>query len=297
MNKKINMLFILMLSIIVLTGCNKNEPKKEEEENLTFFEWANKNLETGDKPRKINCPEMNENSFMIGSDKIFVTDNTIYKYNTKQLFSNDKNCKEVGSIDNPIAVSRDNAINEKGILYNDFWQKVKDANYDGNFEKDNYHDGWKEYLKRFNINKKILSASDIHSYSMDKYIPHYEIITYTNDGLYLYYIDYTNYSSNECPKGKEFKYKVNIDSLKDEEIIKVYGSIIKTDKAFYTLSSNVINKEECEKYADVKCEYSYYLIKDDILTKYYDEIMNITNEYFITKNYELISVPGYFYLP
>ena len=297
MNKKTRVLFILLVSVILVSGCSKTE-KIEDNKNLTFTEWAEKNIEINNNIRKINCPEINENSIMSGSSEIFITDNNIYKYNVDKLFSNDKNCKLIGTIDGskPMAVNRDNAIDETGTLYNIFWQRVKDENYDGNYEKDTLHDGWKEYLKRFNVNKQMISASDIYSYDEQRHIPNYEIITYTNDGLYLYNIDSTNYSSNDYPKGKEFRYKINTDDINDEKIIRLYGSIVKTNKAFYTLSSNLTNKEECNKYADVKCEYEYSLKKDETLTKYYDEILNITNEYFITKDYELISVGGYYYI-
>lgn len=289
--RKIFLISLLIATMcFVLVGCGKTKIK--EEKNLTFTEWAKKNNKIYNDIRKINCPEINESSIMSGSSEIFITDNSIYKYNVDKLFSNDKNCKLIGTIDGakPIAVNRDNAIDETGTLYNIFWQLVKDSNYDGNYEKDDLHDGWKEYLKRFNVNKQIISASG--NYSSERDIPDYEIITYTNDGLYLYKIDYINSNNSN---GTEFKYKVNTDSLKDEEIIRLYGSIIKTNKAFYTVSSNVINKEECNKYADIKCAYEYDLKKDETLTKYYDEILNITNEYFITKDYELVNVTGYYY--
>lgn len=293
MNKKIRVLFVLLVSLIFVSGCSKTE-KIEDNKNLTFTEWTEKNIEIDNKIKKINCPEINENSIMSGSSEIFITDNNIYKYNVDKLFTNDKNCKLIGTIDDskPMAVNRDNAIDETGTLYNIFWQRVKDENYDGDYEKDTLHDGWKEYLKRFNVNKQMISSSDIFSIDEERHIPNYQIITYTNDGLYLYNIDYMSSSD-----GKSDTYKVNTESLNDEKIIRLYGSIVKTNKAFYTISSNLTNKEECNKYVDVKCEYEYSLKKDETLTKYYDEILNITNEYFITKDYELISVGGYYYVP
>lgn len=290
MKKKIICGLSVFTICFVLVGCD--QPKVKEEKDLTFTEWAQKNNKIYNDIKKINCPEIEESSLMSGSSEIFVTDNNIYKYNVDKLFSNDKNCKLIGTVENAktIAVSKDNAIDEMDTLYNDFWQKVEDSNFDGNYQKDDKHNGWKEYIKRFNVNKQLISASG--NYSIGKDIPDYEIITYTNDGLYLYKIDYIN-SNNS--KGTEYKYKVDIDSLKDEEIVRLYGTIIKTNKAFYKISSDIINKEECNKYADIKCEYEYSLKKDETLTKYYDDILNITNSYFITKNYDLVDITGFYH--
>ena len=123
----------------------------------------------------------------------------------------------------------------------------------------------------------------------------YEIITLNDNDLIAYNIDYMNYG--EYPNGKDFVYKINIDNINDEKIIKIYSSIIKTDKAFYSISSRKTNKEQCDKYADVKCEYEYFLKKEEILSKYYEEIMNISSNYFITYNYELISMAVLYYEP
>lgn len=287
--KKMYLFLIFLFSLLLISGCSpkRKTEKIENRKKLNFSEWAIENLKYENKIKKINCPEITENSFMSGSDSIFITGNNIYRYNVNKLFSNDKNCKLIGKIDktNPIAVSRENAVDETGTFYNDFWQKQKDENYDGNYQKDTLHYGWKEYMKKFNINKKLISAED--NLYRKSHVPSYEIITYTNGELFLYNIEHSY--------DVEYKtYKVNTDSLNDEKIIKLYGSIIKTNKAFYTLSSNVINKEKCSKYADIKCDYEYNLKKDEILTKYYNEILNITNQYFITTDYKLIDVGDYY---
>lgn len=282
-------LFILLIAIIAISGCSKNEVDNSD---LSFTKWAVNNIKIDNEIKRINCPFINENSIMSGSDKVFITDDNIYKYDVDKLFSNDMNCKLVGKITNPMAVKSENAIDEDGILYNDFWQKVDNDDYDGDYVKDNYHDGWKKYLSSFDINKKLVSARDIYSSDPERNIPNHEIITYVNNELYLYNIDYMSDSN-----GKSSSYKVNTDSLGDEEIIKIYGSIVKTNKAFYIVNSNLVNKEECSKYVDIKCIYEYSLKKDEVLTKYYDEILNITNKFFITKDYDLVSIGGYFYIP
>ena len=74
MNKKIRVLFVLLVSLIFVSGCSKTE-KIEDNKNLTFTEWAEKNIEIDNKIKKINCSEINENSIMSGSSEIFITDN------------------------------------------------------------------------------------------------------------------------------------------------------------------------------------------------------------------------------
>lgn len=279
----------MIIGLIIICGCSQNRTKNEEV--LSFSDWAIKELFENDnsKIKKINCIEINENSIMSGSNEIFVTDNNIYKYNTDKEFSNNTNCKLIGSINEnkPIAVSQNNAIDEYGVLYNVRWQKINDKNYNGNYVKDTLTDGWREYFKRFKVNTNMISANDFFSGDEKRNIPYYNILTYVENELYAYYIDYG------YPNGKEFKYKINIDEIGNEEILRLYGSFVKTNKSYYMINANIINKDMCEKYVDVDCEYSYLLKKDEILTKYYDEIMNITNDYFITKDYEMISVNDY----
>ena len=54
----------------------------------------------------------------------------------------------------------------------------------------------------------MISSSDIFYIDEDRHIPNYQIITYTNEGLYLYNIDYMSNSD-----GKSDTYKVNIEYL------------------------------------------------------------------------------------
>lgn len=50
---------------------------------------------------------------------------------------------------------------------------------------------------------------------------------------------------------------------------------IKTDKAYYYVDKYKTNKEECEKYVDVKCVYDNRIKKDNTLTEYYNNILYI----------------------
>ena len=76
-------------------------------------------------------------------------------------------------------------------------------------------------------------------------------------------------------------YISNPELINNEDIIALYylqkPIYIKTNKAYYILSKYKTNKEECEKYEDIKCEYSYKLNKDETLTKYYNDIKYLAN--------------------
>ena len=134
--KKYFRIIFLLLFVCIVTGCRKTA---DDSKKLTFAEWSIKNSNTSQTEiKKIDCPELNENSILAGSSKIFISDNNIYAYNVDKKFSNEKNCKAIGTIEGNkgIAVSQDNAIDANGFLYNDFWQRVDNINYDGTYVKD-----------------------------------------------------------------------------------------------------------------------------------------------------------------
>ncbi len=65
-----------------------------------------------------------------------------------------------------------------------------------------------------------------------------------------------------------------------ETLVGIYGSYIKTNKAYYVYGAT--NKNECAKYADIKCEYG--IVKDKTLSDAYDEIYYMNNYYLIMKS-------------
>lgn len=68
----------------------------------------------------------------------------------------------------------------------------------------------------------------------------------------------------------------------DEKIVAVYETyvshLIRTDKAFYRITRYKKNKTECEKYADIKCVFEYKIVKDNIFSKYINDIKFIGND-------------------
>lgn len=281
MKKKMVIFLLLLFSTILLSGCNKkrNNVKKKE---LNFVEWAEKNLvdfyPSSSKAATINCPEINKDSIMIGSNDNFTNGKNIYAYSEYELFSNDKNCKFIESFKGDKLITLVSSVNtvaidEKGRLW-DLDNTTNKINY-------LYSNLWADWINTFNdqnINNSIISA--FNSQETESSLPAHNIVAYNNNELNLY-----NFSFH---KGENKKYKVNIDNIENEKIEKIYGSIVKTNKAFYIIKPYATNKDKCEKYIDIKCIYENKLIKNKILTKYYDEVLNITNKSIITKNYKVI---------
>lgn len=79
-------------------------------------------------------------------------------------------------------------------------------------------------------------------------------------------------------KSQNSTFEITETEINDkEEILSLYNDkYIKTNKAYYYATKYKTNKSECEKYADVECEYSYKIVNDKILTKYYNNIKYIT---------------------
>lgn len=283
MKKKILIFSIIIISILIITGCD-NTNENVLDENISFIEWFQQNVKYMNNVRRINCPDLTGDSIMYG--EYFVNGGKMYKYNVDKLYSNETNCKLIGTMENDeygIAINNMGIINNDGILYNDYWANQKCENCGGVFVKDNLHDGWVNYFEAVKINTNIISSNNMSHINQ----PNYDIITYVDGELVAYYRNYMD------DKRKIGEYKIDISSIGEEDIINLYNGIIKTNKSYYYISRKTTNASECNKYVDIECEYKYYLEKDDTLTKYYNEIMNIDYAHIITNNYEVVDMSGY----
>lgn len=63
-----------------------------------------------------------------------------------------------------------------------------------------------------------------------------------------------------------------------------------TNKAFYSYSEKIIN--DCEKYADVECEYKSEYILDEEFSKFYEEIIYFDGSILIDVNYNVYTNNG-----
>ena len=78
------------------------------------------------------------------------------------------------------------------------------------------------------------------------------------------------------------KEEIELNLDKDEKIVQL-TKYIRTNKAYYNVEKYKINKEACEKYVDVKCQYKRKLVKDKILSLKYNDIYYV-NEYLVMKD-------------
>lgn len=123
-------------------------------------------------------------------------------------------------------------------------------------------------------NYKVLDANEfeiVDGYAGNGYVgknDNYDL--YLGNGVSLK--DNNLYIDNKLIKESEIS--------EDETVIALYSGqekqYIKTDKAYYYVNKYKTNKEECEKYIDVKCVYDNRIKKDNTLTEYYNNILYIT---------------------
>lgn len=97
-----------------------------------------------------------------------------------------------------------------------------------------------------------------------------------NREVYWYKEDKTDETSTKKEK------IVLLEVPEDEIILGLHGTALKTDKNYYTLQQ--INEEECEKYADVKCEVK---MARSSLSDVYDDVLVLTEKMLIEKDYKV----------
>lgn len=150
----------------------------------------------------------------------------------------------------------------------------------------------KKYSTTNNNCKKVDTEIKFDSFSRDRIISIDKKIYNYIDGIVeetgLKYSDYFDFEIELNPRyGIVNNNKVYDSSNKElysfengEEYINTITGIIKTNKAYYKYG--IVNKKECNEYADIKCEYG--IIKDDELTSAYDDIYYINKNYYILKS-------------
>ena len=115
---------------------------------------------------------------------------------------------------------------------------------------------------------------------------------YGENQMYYFYYDSNkkevySYSSDLSKMSSQPIFSLD----KDEEVEYITYGGIKTNKNFYQYRRQPINKEECEKYADIKCELKngFYAINDENITNNFEQIKFISygggSYYILDKNF------------
>lgn len=262
MNRKL--FYVVLLSIcFLISGCSNNsnssstleEHKDNENKNVkevlsrvrnTSYDW--------------NCEvPLNEIKDIGSANSMFITnDGLLYEFNLMQKYSTtNNNCRKIDTdyrfkrFINGAIISTDNKI--YAYYNNEFVERMSGWTEAFNYDLFDYNENVMILNGEFDIN---------HRYGIVK-----NNKVYTYDKGYITQVDIKN--------------EEEIFSIpSDETVIGLYESYIKTDKAYYKY--DIVNRNECNTYADIECEYG--IVKDEVLTKVYDDIYFINNNYIIVKD-------------
>lgn len=249
--KKINLIetICLLALLVLICGCeNSNINKEILKESGYYFSSS------------IKCDEIKEIGYfgaysqLVEGEKYFVTkDGSLYELNLHQLFSNNKNCIKVDYGNNNIS----------HVVGNDFYDKDYNLIYTSS-------------------GKKIISVEEFKNekgwdYSSYDFKDEFDYVS-SPDGYELYYI------KNHTVFWYDWNNKENeiYEIPSNETILGFYGNLIKTDKNYYIYQ--IINREECKKYADIDCKYNYLKLNFDEIK---DNIIFISDVFLIDKNWNL----------
>ncbi len=266
--------FLLVVLVLIITGCGKKEEDKVNLNSLKEEVMYNKKVDDDSYYKKISGDVINEDTLF--SEMAFITGNEAYIFDPSSLREGNFKYKKVFVIPEEVKVlSMDIPYGADISFYSDNNKKYtfRDSNYDRNVENTYaYYDN------------AIYSSSD---YVVKDYSDYFKVpISYDLMGNLFYAKDNVLYKKNYGYY--DFIKKINIDdsiskidgNYEGEKILKIYNQrIVKTDKAFY---------EVAEYYKDGVL--STTTLKMDLLSKYYDEVLTLTYEYVILKDYTIIPI-------
>lgn len=266
--------FLLVVIILMITGCGGKEEDKVNLNSLKEEVMYNKKIDDDSYYKKISGDVINEDTLF--SEMAFITGHEAYIFDSSSLKEGNFKYKKVFVIPEEVKVlSVDIPYGADISFYSDNNKKYtfSDSNYDRDVENTYaYYDN------------AIYSSSN---YVVKDYSDYFKVpISYDLMGNLFYAKDNVLYKKNYGYY--DFIKKINIDdsiskidgNYEGEKILKIYNQrIVKTDKAFY---------EVVEYYKDGVL--STTTLKMDLLSKYYDEVLTLTYEYVILKDYTIIPI-------
>lgn len=253
---KKSLLLVVLVSILLLTGCNGTVTRELRGDG---FNLGTENIVCSSLiPKKEGQVVGNKIKYM-NDNFAYTEDGYIYDISLSQKYSNNENCKKANT-SIKVAALMDNNI-ARGTDGN-FYYMTNESNstpYSKVGVNDDSYEIYKLLLSSDDVKRVItVNSSDGVYYAL------------FNDGnVYKYVINRANYDNPYSIQSKTIKYSSEnyggkiIDFNYDNSVKeKIY---VKTENAIYRMKA--INKEKCEKYADVSCKYK--IMKDEVLTKYY----------------------------
>lgn len=133
-------------------------------------------------------------------------------------------------------------------------------------------------------NKRVLSVDDYET--ITGFEPHNYLKDINDDfdfvshrgGTNIYAKDHTIFWYTKNGDNEKRTYEIS----SNENILGLYGAVIKTDKNYYIL--DITNKDECEKYADIKCNVGF--VKSSF-NEIYDDIIFLCDVMLIDKDWHV----------
>ena len=233
------------------------------------------------------------------SGSVFLAGSKIYKYSCKDPLSNGKNCIEVGTLPKgtteDIIAFHDWSLDDTQLLL--YYSgnagcgcyELNATTYDGPYTVDDkYAD------KSYKFKNKYLYENDTKTLIDEKAFPK-TVKQFTDDGTQKLLLtkDGTLYKI----RNSKYYYKMDLSFLESgEEIVRLYNdNIIMTTKAYYEVFdaqdfSNYDPKDLSRYYASegIPEAPDYRLKKIELLDKYYDEVLTISQTHLITKDYTML---------
>ena len=267
---------LLIISIILIIFIPKNKENNNTNDNkktsLLQEVLKIKSIKEKDNPYKkiTNTEVINEDTSF--RNYAFITNNTVYVYDYTKLDKGEfvyKKVYDIPSSIKPMTIIPGYGASIEFIDYNDTKYTIQDNNTDN---------------KTRNSYDMYLNAN----YSLSDYLKWEYSTTFLGRKLDYDYISSTSYFKDNTLYAIYYtnaKYPITekiSGNYEGETLIKIYNSkLLKTDKAFY----------EIIKYFDSKQNKTIYTtMKINLLTKYYDEVLNFTYKYVILKDGTIIPI-------
>ena len=277
MKEKTLAFILILISIIIITGCTKKDSQNISDKNEIKNNSTQELL--GNKYDFV-CSDLNNNNFYITSNQIYMN-NSIYEQG--QLYSNDQNCKKISDINyDRYVILNSTAIGDIFIKNNNAYTFAHHENQDAKLiEYD-----WVPEYREISLDDDVVSISlESETWIENNNSSDFKFYVLKSDGnVYLYETSKHKiiskneiiYNSEEYGKIKYFYYTSN----KSKSIENI---ILLSDKGLYT--NEIINNDDCTKYADVECKKEFKINEE--YDKVKDEIIFFNKDYIVDKDYNL----------
>ena len=275
-NKKIIYVIIAFIVLIGFVSIIIIKNRKQELNDHTPPEASSIMDELKKKYPDKDYKKLNDGKFLNEDTSFskysFITNNSIYIFNSQKLDNGEFVYKKVYDIDKSIKVMNttpNSGADIKFYDYNDTIYTLHDDNTDNKvtdsydmYLNANYR--LSDYLK-WNYSTEFLGKKVDYDF-MSKY-------AYVKDNI-LYV---KNYGNEKYPTIEKIS-----GNYEGEKVIRIYNErIVKTDKGFYELMN----------YFDTNLNKTITTtVKINMLTNYYDEVLTFTYKYVILKDYTLIPI-------